>query len=117
MEKTNIDHAKNILKDLKCHEHGTDPFNEKMKEILEFLDFAADEIKSLKDDLKKAEDDRDEFDIDLSNLKEAEPEYKHSDFVGLYTIHWLLQNGNLNIQSELESFINKLKIKNSVIPS
>jgi len=64
----------------------------------------------------------------LSSLREAkiekdlkedeeEVEYDNSDFVGLDTIQWSLENGNLKIQQQVESFIQRLQRENAVVPA
>jgi hypothetical protein len=105
-EKSNIEHLKDIFAELK-KTHGIDI--EEAEEFLEAaekeLTDAEDEIINLKEDLADAnssDDDENGNDVELVN----------SDFVGLDTINWSLQNGNLLIQQEMENFLLRLKHKN-----
>lgn len=57
-----------------------------------------------------------EKDTKNDNLSEDELLEFNYDFVGLDTIEWRLEKGNLAIQQEVENFIEYLKKKNGVTP-
>jgi uncharacterized protein YfcZ (UPF0381/DUF406 family) len=106
MEKTNIEHLKDILTEIN-KTHGID-----ISEAEEFIEAAGkeltdaqDKITSLKEYLRDAESEDCDCDEEV---------YENSDFVGLDTISWSLKNGNLSIQQDMENFILRLKHKNCV---
>lgn len=66
----------------------------------------------MKDKIKKLEDeadDRDQSDDDDENVT-----YDNSDFVGLDTINWSLDKGNLKVEQQMEAFIESLRKQNCV---
>lgn len=98
--KSNIDHLRDILEKYQL---------EDTTEAKEFLDAIEkeeieykDKISSLKEDMEEEEKEE----VDLVN----------SDFVGLDTINWSLENGNLVIQQKMEYFIEALQKQNAVVP-
>jgi len=107
--KSNIDILKGLVSEIANHEFGTDPFNEKIEEIEEFvasvegeLDDKDSEIRELKETITGLE----------NQAKELEEEYDYTitdSFVGLDTIRWELENGNLAIMGKMEDFIASLK--------
>jgi len=106
MEKSNIEHLKDIIGNFKST-HLLDT-----TEAEEFLDSIEDDIKemdaeiiSLKADVMELEDaDDDKEEIELVN----------SDFVGLDTLNWSLEKGNLRVQQQVENFVLSLKNQYSV---
>lgn len=106
-EKTNIDHLRKILKDLKYVD------SEKGTEAIEFLDAIEEEIKEKDQEISDIESGVEMEDED----DDKEAEYDNSDFVGLDTINWSLDNGNIAIQQQVESFIERLQRENAVVPA
>jgi len=101
--KTNIEHLRDLLNDFKAID------SEKGEEAIEFLETIHDEI------IKK---DQEISDLEMiEEPDDREPEYDNSDFVGLDTINWKLDNGNLKIQQQMESFVQRLKKENLVVPA
>lgn len=104
MEKTNIEHLRDILNGFN-KTHGID-----ITEAEDFLEAAEEELDEANDEIKNLKYDNDSDDDE----EKEEPEYDNSDFVGLDTIHWSLDNGNLRIQQQMEGFILRLKEQNCV---
>lgn len=99
MAKNNIDALRDILKEFESH----DP--QKAKQADKFVLSMREDIKTMGAEIKRLKD----FDGD-----ETGPNYDNSDFVGLDTLHWSLDSGNLKIQSQMENFIEQLKSENCV---
>lgn len=106
--KNNIDFLREIIKGFTVID------SEKAEEAIEFLDAIQNEfwekgeqIAELKLAAKENEQDDNEND----------QEYDNSDFVGLDTLNWKLDNGNLKIQQQMESFVQRLQRENSVVPA
>lgn len=78
------------------------------EEALEFLDSIEDEREVADSRIKELENDVKELESDA-----GDEDFKNEDFVGLDTISWSLKNGNLKIQSQIETFIAALKKQNS----
>lgn len=107
MEKSNIEHLREILNGFN-KTHGID-----ITEANEFLNAAEEEEREFVGAILEAK----ELKQKISDLEDEldgteEPEYDNSDFVGLDTINWSLEKGNLIIQQEVEGFILRLKHKN-----
>lgn len=103
-DKTNIYHLRVVMGELK-----KDCLNEqKMEEAFEFLNATEDDFKDAMKDKMVKEDAEPDVDLDdivwRSDLNE--------DFVGLDTIWWKLEKGNLVIQDKVEQFITMLKRQN-----
>lgn len=105
---SNIEALRNILSKYEL---------EDTTEALEFLEAiekeqeeCTDTIRTLREEVKDYEND-DEDDSD-----EDEVELNNHDFVGLDTINWSLNNGNLVIQQKMEYFIEALQKQNAVVP-
>lgn len=106
-DKTNIDFLREIIDGFKAIDL------EKGEEALEFLNAIQNEFWEKGEqisELQLAAKEEDEDD-------EKDPEYDNSDFVGLDTLSWKLDNGNIKIQQQMESFIQRLQRENSVVPA
>lgn len=108
-EKSNIQHLRDILEGFN-KTHGID-----LTEAHEFLD-AAEEEERKSEKALRVKSDLEE------RIRELEDEYEESvyaneDFVGLDTIRWDLQNGNLVVMQQMEGFIARLQHQNAVTPS
>jgi hypothetical protein len=102
-QKTNVEHLRDLINGFKVID------SEKGEEAIEFLDAIQNEMK--KKDKKIA-------DLELiEEPNDKEPEYDNSDFVGLDTLNWSLDGGNLKIQQQVESFIQRLQRENCVVPA
>lgn len=113
-EKSNIRHLRDILEGFN-KTHGID-----LTEAHEFLDAAEEEEAESADanlKIKRLEEKVSELEDELDSKEEEEPEYANEDFVGLDTIRWDLQNGNLIIMQQMEGFVARLKHQNAVTPS
>lgn len=99
MEKTNIQHLKDIVKDFEAF----DPI--KAAEADEFLN-------AIQDELNEKDKEIMELDIKTEYLEDTEQDYDNRNFVGLDTVNWSLDNGNLKIQSQMELFIAQLQKQN-----
>ena len=98
---SNLDDLKKILAELRKTPYD----NKKIDETEEFIAAAISDAADYEKRIDELEDAADENDNSLV-----------SDFVGLDTIEWRLQKGNLAIQQEVENFIEYLKKKNGVTP-
>lgn len=113
-EKTNIDFLRDIIKELAYVD------SEKGKEGLEFLDAIDQEMndsanEDAERELEIAEERIEELEGELDELKEKPDTDEY--FVGLDTIYIGYQHGNLKIQQQVESFIERLQRENSVVPA
>jgi hypothetical protein len=99
--KTNIDFLRDLINGFKVIDF------EKGEEAIEFLDAIQNELWEAGEEISELK----------SKVTEKDPEYDNSDFVGLDTIHWKLDSGNLKIQQQMESFIQRLERENSVVPA
>lgn len=96
MNKSNYDHLREL-----CADHAN------YDEIFEFIEAAENEygdklqeLKHAKKEIKDFEDEQEEtIDMEVVNL-------------GLDTLHYGLENGNLKITSQLETWINQVKKQN-----
>lgn len=105
-ENSNIDHLRDIINGFKVID------SEKGQEALEFLEAVEKEIKEKDDEISDLE-----MMEEPNDPEDKEPEYDNSDFVGLDTLNWSLDSGNLKIQQQVESFIQRLQRENSVVPA
>lgn len=101
---TNVEHLKSILSKYEL---------ENTEEALEFLEAIENEVGDLSDQLKVKQEECDDL---TSHLSSFEDDFDNSDFVGLDTIRWKLDKGNLAIQQKMEYFIQQLKKQNAVVP-
>ena len=105
---SNLDDLKKILAELRKTPYD----NKKIEKAEEFIAAAISDA----DDYEKKIDELEE---EIDELEDAADEHDNSlasDFVGLDTIEWRLQEGNLAMQQEVENFIEYLKKKNGVTP-
>lgn len=113
--KTNIEHLRDIINGFKVID------SEKGEEALEFVDAIENELQDCGGDtdnekeLEKAEERIEELEDEIRELKETPSTEEY--FVGLDTVYIGYQNGNLKIQQQVESFIQRLQRENSVVPA
>lgn len=100
---TNIEHLKVILGNYEL---------ENTEEAMEFVEAIEKELEEKDTDIEDLKNEYAESDMEDEDEKEAE--YDNSDFVGLDTINWSLDNGNLVIQQKMEYFIESLRKTNCV---
>lgn len=82
---------------------------QELKELREIITRLQVEV----DDLKCQLDDAN---TEISNLEDAEPSYENSINLGLDTIHFTFEKGNLQIRQQFDSLMQVLnKTPNSVI--
>jgi vacuolar-type H+-ATPase subunit I/STV1 len=107
MEKTNIEHLKDIIKELKIYD------SQKATEAEEFLEAIENELTDSEDEMQTIKERNAELNSEIDTL-EGGGSYDNNDFVGLDTINWSLEKGNLAIQQRMESFIERLQKENCV---
>lgn len=95
--KSNADHLRELI--------NSDSYSK--DEALEFITAIEEEIKYAGYDLKQAEQERDLIQQELDD----QPELTEV-FLGLDTLHYSLENGNLKISQQMENFINGVKNQN-----
>ncbi len=85
--------------------------NEELIELLETMRGEhVDIVDDLNDEIKTAKEERDEFATELENLQNATPEFETVQ-LNRDVFYYSLEKGNLDIQFELEKFIERLKEK------
>lgn len=99
--KSNTEHLKDLL-----HKWHNTEMPADISEAIEFIDAIEDEQENLKEELSNAE-------LDLENLQTPDDSIGlTSVFLGLDTLHYRLEQGNLKIASQLENWINNIKEQN-----
>jgi len=98
---TNIQHLRNILEGYEI---------ENTEEALEFLD-------AIEQDEAASKREIDNLERQAEWKKDEDQVFDNSDFVGLDTINWSLQNGNLKVQGQMENVIKSLQKQNCVAAS
>lgn len=78
-----------------------------MKEVNDKAETIKETMEDILYDVKELEEERDTLSKRVDELESIE----NSDYVGLDTIRWGLDNGNLAIQQAMEDFITTLKKK------
>lgn len=109
--KSNSDLLRSTIEELGKEDMGTDCRTEKMEECFEFLDAIDEEHKTEVDDL---EDEKETLEEKLHSAHNAIDELDNNPnfektFLGLDTLNWNLDNGNLVIQQRMENFIANLQ--------
>lgn len=104
MAKTNIDCLRDIIKELTINNVTL------QEEAFEFLDEIAKEMTEAEEAVQAAEASMTDAQTELRELEE-EMDMSNSEELGLDTLRWELDNGNLRIQQEMENFIASLKKK------
>lgn len=115
MAKTNIEHLRDIL--------GKTEFESPLtKEAIEFLDAIEEEqtdyeneIRNLKTEVSEKESEIESLEEKVEGLEDEETVEKV--FLGLDTLHYRLENGNLKIQMQLEHWCEQVQKQNAVVPA
>lgn len=103
----NIGHLRDILTKYQL---------EDTTEAIEFLDAIESDAEDIF--IEMGEKDQEIKNLETDSDEESDdPAYDNSDFVGLDTINWSLENGNLVIQQKMEYFVEALKKQNAVVPA
>lgn len=101
-EKSNIQHLRDILKEIEKDDIGEEARNKKFEEAFEFID-------AMEEELKDAKEKESELEKELESANsEILLEYNEEN-LGLDTFYWKLKNGNLKLEGEVESFVQRLK--------
>jgi predicted RNase H-like nuclease (RuvC/YqgF family) len=114
-EKSNIDNLRDIL--------GKNEFESPLtKEALEFLDAIDEDQTDYEDEIRNLKSDISDKDSEIERLEEKveeleEEELEGSVFLGLDTLHYRLENGNLKIQMQFEHWCEQVQKQNAVIPA
>lgn len=114
MAKTNIEHLRDIL--------GKSEFESPItKEAFEFLDAIEEEQTDYKDEIRELKNDIRDKESEIESLEEKVEGLEHEElddsiFLGLDTLHYKLENGNLKIQMQLEHWCEQVQKQNAVIP-
>lgn len=115
MAKTNIEHLRDIL--------GKTEFESPLtKEAIEFLDAIEKEQTDYEDEIRNLKTEINEKDSEIEYLEEKvegleEDELDDSVFLGLDTLHYRLENGNIKIQMQLEHWCEQVQRQNAVVPA
>lgn len=99
--KTNTDHLRELI--------NSDSYSK--EEALEFILAIEDELSECEQELKDEKDDCDRLEADNEELQESVSNHT-SIFLGLDTLHYRLEKGNLKIQQQLENWIDRIKEQN-----
>jgi hypothetical protein len=87
-----------------------------ISEAEEFLQEIEGQIFDLHDSFRVSEAEAGELRMKIEEMEEGS-EWRNRSFVGLDTIRWQLERGNLKVQMQMEEFIKNLQIKNSATVS
>ena len=102
---TNIQQLKKLLTNLEDGE-----FRDECLECLEAVESDIDDLETdYKDQIQTLESELDEANTEIDNLKDTEPDYDNTVELGLDTIHYKLESGNLKVSQQLESAFNLIK--------
>lgn len=102
--KSNIDHIRDII--------GKSQFENPISaELYEFLDAAEEEISDLEQEVKELKKENEAWEA------KADDGFGESVYLGLDTLNYELQNGNLKIQIQLDHWIEQVQKQNGVIPT
>lgn len=108
MEKSNIEHLRDILKEFQTHD------SIKADEAEEFLDAIESDIDDLKEEIRNAEDNEPDDDDKEEIAEDYIGDKFTKEYLGLDTIEYRLENGNLKIQMQLDQFLHNVKKQNLV---
>ena len=121
--KTNIEYLRDILKELGQVAPTL------VAEAEEFLDAYVSEImegddcercKDLEKEIEELEKEKNDNDEEVTSLKNEVERLEcvvNVDNIGLDVIKWELEKGNLQIQSQMEAFVEQLRRQYGVLPS
>lgn len=116
-QKTNVEFLRGILEELGKEDMGTDYRIDKMNQGFEFVDAVEEELKDivdLGDDIKKLEEEKRDLESQITEMKDNPDTEKI--FLGLDTLHYRLEKGNLKIQMQLEHWAEQVQKQNAVVP-
>ena len=85
------------------------PYSEKLEKCITLIDTIEDDMQELVDEVDTLKSELDDANTEISNLQDAEPDYDNSIDLGLDTIHYKLESGNLRVSQQLESAFNLIK--------
>lgn len=112
MSKSNYDHLRDILQDLKDNQWGVDPANGQIEEALEFLEnIEQDQLDKIEQLSTELDDAKQEINSAKEDLDDTMKDY-HTIDLGLDTMYVKLEKGNLRITSQLEAWVNQVKKQN-----
>jgi chromosome segregation ATPase len=86
------------------------PYSEKLEKCITLIDTIEDDMQELVDEVDTLKGELDDANTEISNLQDAEPDYGNSVDLGLDTIHYKLESGNLKVSQQLESAFNLIKL-------
>lgn len=113
MAKTNIKHLREIIE---IHPEATEFLNAVEQELSDANDDARDwekQCHSFESDCDDKDKEIERLESEIENLQVSD----NQSFVGLDTIYWRLESGNLKIQTQVENFITALQKQNAVVPA
>lgn len=114
MAKTNIEHLREILGKTEFESPLTQEAIEFLNAIEEEQSDLEDEIKNLKEEVREKESEIDDLEEKIEEMDDEE--FGSAVFLGLDTIRYELENGNLKIQSQFEHWCEQVQKQNAVIP-
>jgi len=85
------------------------PYSEKLEKCVTLIDTIEDDMQELVDEVDSLKGELDDANTEIDNLKDAEPAYDNTVELGLDTIHYKLESGNLKVSQQLESAFNLIK--------
>jgi len=108
-EKSNIDHLRDLLKDV---------VHANKEEVFEFLEAAEYEIDELKNEKTKLQEELDDLEsLGSSDDDEDEEDDFNSENLGLDTFNWKLDHGNIVIEEHIQAFVTQMKRKYAMLPA
>lgn len=118
-QKSNMQHIRDIMTKLADGPIGEDPKQELITEMEEFVDSVEEELTEAKDRISELETETNHQESTIDNLKEEveELEYDNAENLGVDTLYWKLEQGNIVVTQHMESFIRNMKEKFAMIPS
>lgn len=96
-QKSNADHLRELI--------NSDSYSK--EEALEFVTAMEDEVSDLNNQLKESDKEAEELQTEIDEMPETE-----SEFLGLDTIHYRFEQGNLKIKLQFEHWVNLVKQQN-----
>lgn len=115
MAKSNIEFLREIIQKNKFEQPAS-------TEALEFLDAIEEELTESVDLIRSLKEEVSDKESEITKLEETIEELEDEDigeevFLGLDTIHYRLENGNLKIQIQFEHWCEQVKKQNAVAAS
>lgn len=117
-KKSNVEYLRAILEELGKEDMGDEYRTEKMNEGFEFVDEIEGDLKdidNLGDDIKKLEEENRSLESELSEMEDNP--HEEEVFLGLDTLYYRLEKGNLKIQMQLEHWCELVRKQNAVVPA